>query len=106
MTVVVRRRGDYLATCGGDGSAYVWDTNTGKEKQEFRFHTAAVLDVAWKEDNVLATASVDKLIYVCTVGNKQPTHSFSGHTDDVNCISWDPSGTLVASASDDRTAKV
>lgn len=29
-----------------------------------------------------------------------------GHTDEVNAIKWDPSGNLLASCSDDYTAKV
>ncbi|CAM9667584.1 unnamed protein product, partial [Sphacelaria rigidula] len=30
----------------------------------------------------------------------------SGHTDEVNAIKWDPSGSLLASCSDDYTAKI
>ena len=30
----------------------------------------------------------------------------TGHTDEVNAIKWDPSGQLLASCSDDYTAKV
>ncbi|CAN0548520.1 unnamed protein product, partial [Ectocarpus sp. 8 AP-2014] len=30
----------------------------------------------------------------------------AGHCDEVNAIKWDPSGTFLASCSDDYTAKV
>jgi len=32
--------------------------------------------------------------------------TYSGHNDEVNAVKWDPSGTLLASCSDDCTAKV
>ena len=42
-------------------------------------------------------------IHCCCVGwNVEQT----GHTDEVNAIKWDPSGQLLASCSDDYTAKV
>jgi hypothetical protein len=31
---------------------------------------------------------------------------FQGHTDEVNAVKWDPTGTMLASCSDDCTAKV
>ncbi len=40
------------------------------------------------------------------VGEAKPVKTFAGHDDEVNAIKWDPSGRLLASCSDDRTAKV
>lgn len=45
------------------------------------------------------------LIYVCKLGESAPLKKLVGHTDEVNAIKWDPSGTLLASCSDDHTAK-
>lgn len=36
----------------------------------------------------------------------KPIKSFQGHTNEVNAIKWDPTGTLLASCSDDMTLKV
>ncbi len=35
-----------------------------------------------------------------------PTPTRQGHADEVNTVAWDPTGTLLASCSDDTTAKV
>ena len=68
-----------------------------------------------------ATCSTDKMIYVCELGKTRPIKCFQGHQvrqaiptskihyfsqDEVNAIKWDPSGSLLASCSDDFTAKV
>jgi transducin (beta)-like 1 len=46
------------------------------------------------------------MIYVCNLGEETPIKNFKGHEDEVNAIRWDPSGSLLASCSDDTTAKV
>jgi len=46
------------------------------------------------------------MIYVCELGKTRPIKCFQGHLDEVNAIKWDPSGTLLASCSDDYTAKI
>eukprot|EP00033_Pygsuia_biforma_P001508 GCRY01001703.1.p1 GENE.GCRY01001703.1~~GCRY01001703.1.p1 ORF type:complete len:472 (+),score=72.83 GCRY01001703.1:215-1630(+) len=100
------RDGDYLLTGSVDKTAIVWDGKTGAPKQQFCFHTAPTLDVDWRNNNTLATCSSDNLIYVCKVGEQRPLRVFEGHKNEVNCIKWDPSGTLLASCSDDCTAKI
>ena len=53
---------------------------------------APILDVDWKSSNIFATSSSDKTIHVVKVGEESPIKSFVGHTDEVNCIKWDPQG--------------
>lgn len=43
---------------------------------------------------------------MCQLGNARPTRTFQGHTNEVNAIKWDPSGTYLASCSDDMTLKI
>jgi transducin (beta)-like 1 len=40
------------------------------------------------------------------VGEEKVLRRFKGHEDEVNAIKWDPTGTLLASCSDDKTAKI
>uniref|UniRef100_A0ACD5XLS1 Uncharacterized protein n=2 Tax=Avena sativa TaxID=4498 RepID=A0ACD5XLS1_AVESA len=100
------RKGDFIVSGSVDKTAVVWDTKTWECKQQFEFHSAPTLDVDWRNNNSFATCSNDKMIYVCKIGDPRPVKAFSGHESEVNCIKWDPSGSLLASCSDDWTAKI
>ncbi|KAJ3318382.1 hypothetical protein HDV06_000511 [Boothiomyces sp. JEL0866] len=100
------KKGELLLSGGLDTSAIVWDIRTGDSRQQFSFHTGPTLDVDWRDDITFATSSADKKIFVCQLGSLEPLKRFSGHTDEVNCIRWDPRGKYLASCADDRTAKV
>lgn len=102
------KRGNYLLSGSYDKTTIVWDVS-GKEafvKQQFNHHFAPALDVDWKDNDTFASCSTDKVVHVCRVGATNPLITFSGHTDEVNAVKWDPSGNLLASCSDDCTAKV
>ena len=96
----------YLLSGSVDKTAIVWDAANGTVKQQFEFHRLPVLDVDWKDDNVFATCSSDRLIHVCELGLDEPKDTFEGHENEVNAIKWDPSKRLLASCSDDGTAKL
>ncbi|CAN6539836.1 unnamed protein product [Malus baccata var. baccata] len=100
------KKGDYLLSGSVDKTAIVWDIKSGEWKQQFEFHSAPTLDVDWRNNISFATCSTDTLIHVCKVGENQPIKTFSGHQGEVNAIKWDPTGTLLASCSDDYTAKI
>ncbi|CAI9115899.1 OLC1v1016912C1 [Oldenlandia corymbosa var. corymbosa] len=100
------KKGDYLLSGSVDKTAIVWDVKTFEWKQQFEFHSAPTLDVDWRSNVSFATCSTDTMIYVCKVGENRPVKTFSGHQGEVNAIKWDPTGTLLASCSDDFTAKI
>lgn len=75
-------------------------------KQEFKCQGGATLDVDWRDNDSFASCSTDNHIYVCKLGQSEPLRKYSGHNDEVNAVKWDPTGTLLASCSDDCTAKV
>lgn len=102
------KTGNYLLSGSYDRSTIVWDVTgeVGFVKQQFQFHEAPALDVDWKDDTTFASCSTDKTVHVCQVGSDRPLRSYSGHTDEVNAVKWDPSGNLLASCSDDCSAKV
>ena len=74
-------------------------------KQEFAFHDEPTLDVDWRDEDSFASCSTDRMIYVCKLNQPNYLRRFEGHRDEVNAIKWDPSGNLLASCSDDHTAK-
>mmetsp|Transcript_40056 Transcript_40056/g.72166 ORF Transcript_40056/g.72166 Transcript_40056/m.72166 type:complete len:1301 (-) Transcript_40056:200-4102(-) len=102
------KRGNFLLSGCFDKSTIVWDVTgeVGFVKQQFSYHFAPALDVDWKDDLTFASCSTDKTVHICRVGLACPIKTYTGHTDEVNAIKWDPSGTLLASCSDDCTAKV
>ncbi|KAI4315018.1 hypothetical protein L6164_027869 [Bauhinia variegata] len=100
------KKGDYLLTGSCDKTAIVWDVKSGEWKQQFEFHTGPTLDVDWRNNVSFATSSTDNMIYVCKIGENRPIKTFAGHQGEVNCVKWDPTGSLLASCSDDITAKI
>lgn len=100
--------GDLLLTGSYDNSTIAWDVATGQPKHRFEVHSAQVLDVDWKDGKTFASCSTDKTIKICTMdgSDKQPVQTFLGHKDEVNAIKWDPSGNILASCSDDTSAKL
>lgn len=102
------KQGNYLLSGSYDQTTIVWDVSgsTGFIEQQFDDHQAPALDVDWKDDTTFASCSTDKTVHICKVGVARPLKTYTGHTDEVNAVKWDPSGTLLASCSDDCTAKV
>jgi len=100
------QKGDLFLTGSVDKTAIIWDSESGEARQQYNFHTDAILDVDWKDNITFATCSTDKQIYVCQLGSPEPLIQFTGHDDEVNVIKWDPEGKLLASCSDDKTARV
>ncbi|EST06523.1 LisH dimerization motif, subgroup [Kalmanozyma brasiliensis GHG001] len=133
ISVRWNRKGNMLLTGSADGTIIVWDLNSGKPRHTFPLHSDSVLDVEWLStadgslkpsstsdapppmphglspsvaDTYFATCSADNSINLCKLGEPKPIKSFKGHTDEVNAIRFDPSQTLLASVSDDMTAKI
>ncbi|KAG4943594.1 hypothetical protein JHK85_048240 [Glycine max] len=79
------KKGDYLLTGSVDQSP--------------------TLDVDQRNNVSFVTSSTDNMIYVCKIGETRPIKTFAGHQGEVNCVKWDPTGSLLASCSDDITAK-
>ncbi|KAK4260129.1 hypothetical protein QN277_003286 [Acacia crassicarpa] len=100
------KKGDYLLTGSCDKTAIVWDVKAEEWKQQFEFHSGPTLDVDWRNNVSFATSSTDNMIYVCKIGENRPIKTFAGHQGEVNCVKWDPTGQLLASCSDDITAKI
>ncbi|KAG7350614.1 WD-40 repeat-containing protein [Nitzschia inconspicua] len=102
------KMGNFLLSGSYDKTTIVWDVSTpnGFVEQQFHDHQAPALDVDWKDDTTFASCSTDKTVHICRVGSPRPLKKYTGHTDEVNAVKWDPSGRLLASCSDDCTAKV
>lgn len=100
------KKGNYLLSGSVDQTTAVWNAETGRCVKQFTFHDAPTLDVDWKDDESFASCSTDKMIYMCSLESNVPVQTYSGHEDEINCLKFDPSGNLLASCSDDFTAKI
>lgn len=100
------REGSKILSGSVDASTAVWDGDTGRLIKHFSFHNAPTLDVDWRDNETFASCSTDKMIYMCNINSNTPVQTYEGHRDEINCLQFDPSGTLLASCSDDFTAKV
>lgn len=113
--------GTHLLSGGFDQIAIAWDINEIRRKesmhgenigashqtmQSWAQNTAPILDLDWADDRRFATCSTDTTITIMELERANPIKTLRGHTNEVNSIAWDPTGTILASGSDDTTAKV
>ncbi|MCY2959238.1 MAG: protein kinase [Planctomycetota bacterium] len=97
-----------IATGSLDGTARVWDVDSGRELALFRLGDGTVYSVRFSPDGKrLAFAGTGGRAFV--VGLDDPTAhplELAGHTNDVHSLEFSPDGTRIVTASRDRTARV
>lgn len=96
--------GQYIVTCSADKTAILWNVATSQIVHQFIHHTDTILDVAWKDNFIFASASADNTIGICNVNGTD--HFLTGHTCHVTAIAWSNDGSLLASASEDKTVRI
>ncbi|XP_074375141.1 WD40 repeat-containing protein HOS15-like [Apium graveolens] len=105
VSIKWNRKGNYVLTGSLDTTAIVWDVKKNDLIQHFELHSGRVLDIDWRDD-VSFAASTEILIHVCKIGKNCPVKTFLGHESEINSVRWDPTGSLLASSSDDTTVKI
>lgn len=100
------KAGNYILSGSVDKTTAVWNAETGRCVKQFTFHNAPTLDVDWRDNESFASCSTDKMIFLCSLDSSVPVRVYEGHRDEINCVKFDPSGSLLASCSDDFTAKI
>ncbi|KAK9378685.1 WD40-repeat-containing domain protein [Kockiozyma suomiensis] len=107
--------GTRLVTGSGDGTARIWDTDTGTPISVLKGHDKWVLCVAWSpEADVIATGSMDSSVRIWDIKTgKQLGNAMRGHSKFVTSLAFEPShlleenrGIRLASASKDCTVRV
>ncbi|KZT41403.1 WD40 repeat-like protein [Sistotremastrum suecicum HHB10207 ss-3] len=100
------RTGKLLLSASLDGTACVWDVESKSIYKKFQVHKGCCLDVDWLDDDTFASCSADKLIHLISLDSTEPFKTYEGHTNEINQIKFNDSRTLLASCSDDRTARI
>ena len=108
--VAVTTNGDYALSASSDGTARLWDLQSGATSANFQGHEKDVLSVALSYDNrVVVTGSRDNKLKIWNVvGQCKFTTDEDSHTDWVTCVRFCPGnrGGHFVSGSWDQTVKV
>jgi len=99
--------GRAIATASGDGTAKLWDAETGQCVATLTGHDGCVNSACFFPDGrALLTAANDCTAKLWDLETGQCTQTFSGHVHHVYDAAPSPDGAHVATASRDGTAKV
>ncbi|MFF3645352.1 NB-ARC domain-containing protein [Streptomyces sp. NPDC002564] len=99
--------GAWLVTGCGDGTARIWDTDTGTCTATLSGHIRPVTAVAVAPDGTwVATASADGTARIWDVETGTCTATLTGHSAPLSAVAAAPDSTWLVTASEDRTARV
>jgi eukaryotic-like serine/threonine-protein kinase len=100
--------GRYLATANLDGTARLWEVQTGKLVRTFKGQNAQALNsIAFSGDSkLLATGSSDSTATIWNIDTGAAFVTLTGHTSSVNVVVFTADGRFVATGSEDGTARL
>ncbi len=94
-------------SAGMDGAVWAWDIESGDPIGSYDV-PSGLSSVALSADGLtLAAGSADGNVYVWNIATGEPLHVLAvGHADTVAGLAFNPDGSLLASVSRDRTARL
>ncbi|HYO64094.1 MAG TPA: hypothetical protein VER08_10720 [Pyrinomonadaceae bacterium] len=104
--------GNYVVTASADGTARVWDAQTGQRLAVLRRHFDEVNTASFSPDgNYVVTASDDKTAYLWWWRKGPPAGRekyvvLKGHREPLTSASFSPDGKFVLTTSHDRTVRL
>ncbi|EJC99864.1 WD40 repeat-like protein [Fomitiporia mediterranea MF3/22] len=101
--------GKCVASGSWDGTARIWDIESGEVLCEFFEETrAAVMSVAFSRDGRrIASGSWGRTVTIWDIESWEVVSGpFTGHTKGVHTVAFSPEGTHIASGSEDTTIRV
>ena len=105
--------GKTLATGDNDGTIFLWDVATGKQRRKLTtaapggFGVFGICTLAFAPDGrTLASAGGDKFVRLWDVASGKERVRLEGHTATVWSVAFSPDGRTLASASADATARL
>lgn len=85
----------------GDISTYYFSNPRVKNKPSLQF-----LNLNWSKNQNKIASTERRGITLFDIKSGEISSSLEGHSNSINCLIWSPSGTMLASSSDDSTIKI
>ncbi|PSK83067.1 WD domain G-beta repeat uncharacterized protein [Murinocardiopsis flavida] len=102
MSVAFSPKGTTLATASGDGTARLWDTESGAATTTLTGHDEPVRAVAFDPDGTtLATGGADHATRLWNTDSGKEIHALEGHESTVYTVAFSPDGDLLATGGGD-----
>ncbi|MDA1049287.1 MAG: protein kinase [Planctomycetota bacterium] len=90
--------GKHVATAGEDGTAVIWNSETGELQRTLSGHVGTVWSVAYSHDGTLiATAGHDKTVRLWNSSTGESLKVMNGHRATVTAVAFNPNSTQVVS---------
>ncbi|XWS17005.1 hypothetical protein CRYUN_Cryun33cG0030500 [Craigia yunnanensis] len=90
---------DLICSCDGDGEIQYWSINNGSCAKVSKGGTAQLRFQPCLGKYLAAAA--ENVVSILDTETQTRRHSLQGHTKLIHSVSWDPSGELLASVSED-----
>jgi WD40 repeat protein len=104
---VFSRDGNKVITASNDGTAKIWNANTGALLYALAEHTPRVKSVEFSRDGKkVVTASRDNTARIWDANTGALLRTLAGHTNGVRSAKFSRDGKRVVTASGDNTAKI
>ena len=101
------RDGQYIASCGADRFAKVFQVADGAFVRSFEGHTHHVLGVSWSADGrTLVTSGADKVVKVWTVKTGDQQRTIAGFGKEVTGVKFVADGVNIIASSGDKNVHV
>lgn len=100
--------GSQILTSSHDGSAKLWNTQTGLVLQTFRDeYRIRIRSAALSPDGKLVlTGNYDSAVTLWDAASGRQIRTFSGHLDAIETVAFSPDGNRIATGSHDGTARI
>ncbi len=103
-SISVSPDGKYLVT-GGDSTAKLWETESGRVVRVFKGHNGGVRSVDFSSDgSQIVTGSLDRTAKIWDVKTGKPVKTFSKHSGYVESVAFSPDGNYLMTGSQDKSA--
>jgi len=105
--VTFSQDGHYLLSAADDGTARLWDANTGTMLRVFEGHDHQVWHASFSPDQKrIVTASLDRTARIWEVETGETLHVLRDHEGELYFAGFSPNGSKIATTSLDKTVRV